>query len=138
MPIWVTARTPTATSSCLCVAVPFVLPFPVTCMPCFFRLYSYTGYTYAYGFSSTHMQRVHHKHGWIRTFLLLLLCIPFFTSLASKGFPSGYSKSVCLLVRLHSENAEPTLSISQTTPDEHPPDAIALPMASSHHFANPR
>ena len=42
-----------------------------------------------------------------------------FGSLASKGFPSGYSKSVC--VRLHSENSEPTMLISQTTPDEHPP-----------------
>ena len=40
-------------------------------------------------------------------------------SLASKGLPSGYSKSIC--VRLHSENSEPTMLISQTTPDEHPP-----------------
>ena len=39
-------------------------------------------------------------------------------SLASKGSPSGYSKSVC--VRLHSENSEPTMLISQTTPNEHP------------------
>ena len=39
--------------------------------------------------------------------------------LASKGFPSGYSRSVC--VRLHSENSEPKMLISQTTPDEHPP-----------------
>ena len=43
----------------------------------------------------------------------------FFRSLASKGFPSGYSKSVC--VRLHSESSEPTILFSQTTPDEHPP-----------------
>ena len=41
-----------------------------------------------------------------------------FRSLASKGFPSGYSKSVC--VRLHSENSEPTM-FSQTTPDEKKP-----------------
>ena len=34
------------------------------------------------------------------------------------GFPGGYSKSVC--VRLHSENSESTMLISQTTPDEHP------------------
>ena len=40
-----------------------------------------------------------------------------FGSLASKDFPSGYSKSVC--VRLHSENSEPTMWFSQTTPDEH-------------------
>ena len=41
-----------------------------------------------------------------------------FRSLTSKGFPSGYSKSVC--VHLHSENSKPTILISQTTPDEHP------------------
>ena len=40
-----------------------------------------------------------------------------FISLASKGFPSVYSKSVC--VRLHSESSEPTMLFSQTTPDEH-------------------
>ena len=28
---------------------------------------------------------------------------------------------MCVCVRLHSENSEPTISISQTTPDEHPP-----------------
>ena len=39
-------------------------------------------------------------------------------SLASKGFPSGYAKSVC--VRLHPENSEPTMLISQTTPEEYP------------------
>ena len=39
-------------------------------------------------------------------------------SLASKGPPSRYSKTVC--VRLHSDNSEPTMLISQTTPDEHP------------------
>ena len=42
-----------------------------------------------------------------------------FRSLASKGFHSGYSKSVC--VRLHSENSEPTMLFYQTTPDEDPP-----------------
>ena len=41
-----------------------------------------------------------------------------FRSLASKDFPGGYSKSVC--VRLHSESSEPTM-FSQATPDEHPP-----------------
>ena len=40
-------------------------------------------------------------------------------SLASKGFPSVCLKSVC--VRLHSENSEPTMLISQTRPDKHPP-----------------
>ena len=40
-------------------------------------------------------------------------------SLASKGFPNGYWKSVC--VRPHSENSEPTMLISQMTPDEHFP-----------------
>ena len=42
-----------------------------------------------------------------------------FSSLASKGFPNRYSKSVC--VRLHSENSEPTMLFSRTTPDGHPP-----------------
>ena len=48
-------------------------------------------------------------------------CVVFvvsFGSLASKGFPSVYSKSVC--VCLHSEMSEPTM-FSQTTPDEYPP-----------------
>ena len=54
-----------------------------------------------------------------------------FASLAFKGFPSGYSKSVCVCVRLHSENSAPTMLISRTTPDGTPPDAAALPIASS-------
>ena len=41
-----------------------------------------------------------------------------FRILDSKGFPSAYSKSVC--VRLRSKSSEPTMLISQTTPDEHP------------------
>ena len=52
-----------------------------------------------------------------------------FRSLASTGFPGGYSKSVC--VRLHSENSEPTIWFFKrrlTTP----PGATALPMVSSH------
>ena len=56
-----------------------------------------------------------------------------FGSLASKGFPvdhkgfpSGYSKSVCACVRMPSENSEPTRWFSQTTPDEHPPGATAF------------
>ena len=40
-------------------------------------------------------------------------------NLASKGFPSGYSKRLC--VRLHSESSEPTMVLSQTTLDEHSP-----------------
>ena len=55
-----------------------------------------------------------------------------FRNLASKGFPGGYSKSGC--VRVHLENSEPTMLISQTTPDEHPtpqscrwPALITLP-----------
>ena len=42
-----------------------------------------------------------------------------FRRLASNGFPSGCSKSVC--VRLHSESSEPMIFFSQTMPDEHPP-----------------
>ena len=42
-----------------------------------------------------------------------------FRSLAFTGFPSGYSKSVC--VRLHSESSERMILFSQTTPAEHPP-----------------
>ena len=42
-----------------------------------------------------------------------------FRRLASKGFPSGCSKSV--RVRLQSENSEPTMLFSQTMPEEHPP-----------------
>ena len=38
-----------------------------------------------------------------------------FRSLVSKGFPRGYSKSVC--VRVHSESSEPKMLSSQTTPD---------------------
>ena len=58
-------------------------------------------------------------------------------SLASKGFPSGYSKSVC--VRLHSENSEPTILISQTTPDEHPRrHRLADGQLSSFYPASPR
>ena len=49
---------------------------------------------------------------------LALISLYSFRSLVSKGFPTGYSKS--LYVRLHSENSEPTM-FSQTTPDEHPP-----------------
>ena len=44
-----------------------------------------------------------------------------FRSLASKGFPSGYSKSVCACVRMPSENSESMRWFSQTTPDEDPP-----------------
>ena len=40
-------------------------------------------------------------------------------SLPSKGFRSGYSKNVYVL--MHSENSKPTMWCSQTTPDEHPP-----------------
>ena len=43
----------------------------------------------------------------------------FFRSLASEGFPSVYSKSVC--VRLHTERFEPTMLFSQTTPEKRPP-----------------
>ena len=50
------------------------------------------------------------------------LCILFRSIEASKGLPSGYSKSVCLYVcvDLHPESSEPTMLISQTTPNEHP------------------
>ena len=47
-----------------------------------------------------------------------------------------FEKRVC--IRLHSENSEPTMMFSRTTSDEHPPDATALAMASSHHFTHPR
>ena len=49
-----------------------------------------------------------------------------FRSVVSKGFPSGYSKRVCLrvcarvCVRMLSEKSEPTRWFSQMTPDEHP------------------
>ena len=46
-----------------------------------------------------------------------------FTSLASKGFPGGYSKSVCVcacVCPLSLRNSEPTRWFSQMTPDEHP------------------
>ena len=41
----------------------------------------------------------------------------------SKGLPRGYSRSVCVCVcvRLHSENFEPTTWFGEMTPDEHPP-----------------
>ena len=58
-----------------------------------------------------------------------------FRSFACKGFPSGYSKSVC--VHLHSESSELAKLFSQTTPDKHPPDATALPMANPHNFTHP-
>ena len=59
-------------------------------------------------------------------------------SLASEGFPSTYSKSVC--VRLRSEISEPTMLMSHATPDEHTPTPPrhALSMASSHHVTHPR
>ena len=48
----------------------------------------------------------------------------------------GYDTSSILTANLYSKR-EPTMLISQTKPDEHPPDATALPMASSHHFTHP-
>ena len=42
-----------------------------------------------------------------------------FRRLACKDSPSGYSKSVC--VRLHSENSDAAMLISQTSPDKLPP-----------------
>ena len=42
-------------------------------------------------------------------------------SLTSEGFPNGYSKSVFVCVRLHSESSEPIIFLQQTMPDEHPP-----------------
>ena len=38
-----------------------------------------------------------------------------------KASPTDSRKVVCVCVRLHTENSETTMSISQTTPDEHPP-----------------
>ena len=61
----------------------------------------------------------------------------YFRSLASKGFPSGYSKSVC--VRMPSENSEPTMWLSQTTPEEHPPTPrLADGQLSSLHAPPPK
>ena len=48
-----------------------------------------------------------------------------------------FEKCVCECVRMPSENSEPTRWFSHMTPDEHSPDATALPMASSHHFTHP-
>ena len=42
-------------------------------------------------------------------------------ALLLKAPPADIRKVCCMCVRLHSENSEPTVSISRMTPDEHPP-----------------
>ena len=43
-----------------------------------------------------------------------------FRSLASKGFPDGYSTGGCVCVSAFIGSSEPTRWFSQMTPDEHP------------------
>ena len=47
-----------------------------------------------------------------------------FSSLAFKGFPSGYLKRVGIF--LHCDNSETTMLVSHATPDKTPSDATAL------------
>ena len=71
----------------------------------------------------------------IRHSLTTVSSINFFRSLASKGFPSGYSTSVCPtgLRKLRTYDVDFSNDACRT-----PPDATTLPMAISHHFTHPR
>ena len=60
-----------------------------------------------------------------------------FSRLAVKGFPSGYSKSVCARPPALGKLRTYTVAFSNDA-WRTPPDATILPMASSHHFTHPQ
>ena len=74
----------------------------------------------------------------VRQFLRLSSRWCSFRSLASKGFPGGYSKRVCAcMCPLSFRNSEPTRWCSQMTPDEHPRHHLADGPLSSLYAPSP-